>query len=407
MTELGTSGGLALKALCAVCLAGLALPAYRAAELAHLRVNDAAAAYRIQPHDARALSKVLAARLATDPSLRMGTQDRANLRAALIARPLSPELLALAAVSRGGEGQEQAAQDLMEAASKASRRSASASLWLIEAASISGDIPAALKHYHAALSVHTDLQPTLLPVLARAATYAEVRSALRPYLARPAPWAGALVDAALVHTRAGDLAALLTPLPPALQSIEYRARLGHVLERLAIETSEKAVSRFASAVVPGFKPATLSTLAVSEQAIDPRLGRLAWSFPVSEGLVVEAAGDGTLQVTAQPLARGPAAVRDLVVTGGARYFLAQRVAFGPEAIKPGLTWYGACVGRAGAEPAFWEQRVPGRDGATTYRSVFSVPEDCRVVRFTLSILGPDGQAAAVVHLNNFELSRAD
>lgn len=405
MGATGKAFGFGLRAVAALGLAALAVPAFQYSHLAYLRANDPAGAYPLYPHDAVAAAGALRARLAENPAFQPGPDDLANLRAALVARPLSPEVLALQGLSRDAAGQQREGLALLRTADRVSRRSALASLALIEAAANSGDVGAAVRYYHAALSVHPDLHPSLLPILAAGLAYPEVRAAVKPYLARPAPWTGPFLAAAASDAGAADLQALLQPLPPSLLDEAYKAQLAAILHRLALERGSAAAGAFAGQIIPGFKSSTLSDLALSLASNDPRLGALGWNFSTSEGVAAELGQDQVLTVTAQPLARGPAAARDLLVAGGG-YVFTQRVAFGAETVKPSLRWTASCVAAGkGAAAPFWDQRIPSSAAATRYRTPVTVPAECELVRFTLLVVGPDGQMPATVSISELGFTR--
>ena len=67
---------------------------------------------------------------------------------------------------------------------------------------------------------------------------------LQPYLAQPTRWTGALLDEANKQAAPADLAALLDPLPKALLAEDYRARLGAIMHRLAVEQGRFVEERF-------------------------------------------------------------------------------------------------------------------------------------------------------------------
>lgn len=401
MPAWGTSSGWLLKGLAAAGLVLAAVPATNLSALAALRVNDPEAAYQVHPGDAVAASAVLSARLAEGAELEL---DPAALRTALRMRPLSGDLLATQGLLLDASGQPQQALEAMRLASRISRRTAPANLWLIEAASASGDVPGAVAHYHAALAVHPELEKPLLPILAAGIAFPEVRAALRPYLAQPARWTGALLDEASKQAAPADLAALLSPLPKALLEEGYQARLAAILHRLAVEQGGEAAARLAAQIIPGFAPETLRKLSLSAETRDARLGALAWNLKGNERIAVDVRGDQVLEVTAQPLSRGQVAVRDLLVDGGLRYNLTQRVAMGSDAGKVGLRWSAACVSRGGAQ-VFWDQQVPVSGEPVRYRSGFSVPSGCTAVRLALHVVGPDGQLPASLSIGELDLAR--
>jgi hypothetical protein len=399
MPAWGSSIGWPLRGLVAAVLVLTAVPAYQLPAFAALQVNDPEAAYRLQPGDVLAAGTVLASRLAEGAELQL---DPGDLRMALLNRPLSADLIAMQGLLLDTEGKLQQAQGAMQLASQVSRRSAPANLWLIETALAAGDVSRAVVHYHAALAVHTKLEKPLLSILSAGITFPEVRTALQPYLKQPTRWTGAFLDEVSRQPDVADVAALLDPLPKALLAEDYRARLAAIMHRLAVERAGGAAARMARQVIPGFAPQSLSKLELSAETRDKRLGALAWSFRGNERIAVNVGADQVLEVTAQPLSRGEVASRDLLVEGGRSYVLAQRVALGSDAGKVGLRWSAACVSKQGIAP-FWEQLVPASREAVRYRSVVKVPNGCTVARFTVHVVGPDGQLAAIVSVGELAL----
>lgn len=401
MAAAGTSIGWLLKGVAAAGLALAAVPAYHLSALAALRVSDPEAALRQQPGDALAARAVLASRLSEGAELEL---EPANLRTALQNRPLAADLIAMQGLLLDAQGKPELALKAVRLANRVSQRSAPANLWLIEAASAAGDVRAAVRHYHAALAVHPELEKPLLPILAQGIAYPEVRAALKPYLAQPSRWIGAFLDEASRTANPSDLAALLQPLPAGLLAEDYQPRLAAILHRLAVEQGGEAATRFAGKIIPGFVPGTLTRLGLSPETRDPRLGRMAWNLQGSDRIVVDVRDGQMLEVTAQPLSRGPVAVRDLLVQGGQSYIFTQQVSFGSKAAKAGLRWSAACVGKEAAKQ-FWDQQVPASEEPVRYRSVVNVPSGCTVMRLTLHVAGPDGQLPATISLGELDLAQ--
>lgn len=404
-----TSGLLALSARLIVAALFLAaiVPAYRHAELSYLRENDPQRALDSHPADARALTRVIAERLAADPANTLAAAETDNLRRSLIDRPLSADLLAIQGLNAQVASQPDQALTAMRLADRISRRSSLASLWLIEAASNAGDVPGAVGHYHNALSVHPPLRNALLPLLARGLVYPEIRAALSPYIARPANWTGDFLQIAAKESSPADLQALLSPLPAALRDEAFQPLLGSLLERLAAEAEPEAAAGFAADLVPGLDPRALSVLAPSPQTLDPRLGALAWRFPEDKGgIASRAVQGGVLEIEVQPLANGLAAHRGLLVEGGKTYGLSQRVSISDAGSDLGLTWRGSC--KAGDEAiGFWEKRLSFGSSDIVGPLLLEVPFGCRAVTLALMVEGPDAQMPVTVKLSQLELKALD
>ena len=395
---------LVLRVVAALCLLAGAVFAYRHASIAYLRSVDPQAALELDPSDGPSLTKVLAARLDERQALDLSPQELAAMRRALLARPLSPDLLALVGAHYAERGRGDDALQAMRLADKFSRRSTLAGLWLIEAASNSGDVAGALRHYHAALSVEPGLQPALLPVLAGAVQYPQVRAELRPYLARPAPWAGAFLGVASQQAATGDLTALILPLPAALTGEEYAPALARVLQRLALEGRPNEVRRMAAAIAPTYPIERLADLAFSRETFDARVGSLSWSLPSSDGIRVDWEGGDAIRIHAEPLSNGLVAVREVPVVGGASYELSQRVGEVPGWSSMELAWRGECV-RAGGGEQFWDQRMPLGAASASQRMVLKVADGCSLMRLSLLARGPEGQLSAATEIGSLKLRR--
>ena len=192
----------------------------------------------------------------------------------------------------------------------------------------------------------------------------------------------------------------------ALLSEEYATILANVLHRLAVEADRDSAVRFAVASIPGLQDASLSKLTPDPVALDKRLGLFAWTFPPIDGIRVEVGGDNAWQITAEPLARGAIATRDLLLVAGAKYQLVQQLEYGSGSARIDARWSADCVNPSGIT-RFWEQKLPASGAVGTYRSELVVPLDCKLVRVTFFAEGPDGQMPATLTLAGLLLSRVN
>lgn len=367
-----------------------------------LRVNDPAAALLVSSADARALEKVLGARLSEQANYIPADSDLRAMRRAVINRPLSTNLLSFVGIYRQARGESGQALQAMRLADRLSRRNPVSGLWLIEAASAAGDLPAALGHYHAVLSVHPQMQEALLPVLVGAIEYPEVRAQLRQYLQRPVPWALPFLNLAASTARTEHLGALLTPMPQALLAEEYTPALAVLLQRLATEGRLAELRQLLADIARDYSFAALSDLRFSQETLDQRLGTLSWSFPSLDGIRIDWEGGDGIRISAEPLSRGVVAVRDLPLTAGAKYELKQRVSPVPGWATMDLAWSADCV-RPEAAERFWEYRMPRAAMYGAAPLILQVPQSCNLVRLTLSATGPDGQLTAGAEVGQLSL----
>lgn len=399
-------GGLAVRAMLALAVVGCAVPAYRYAEVATLRANAPLDASRIAPHDAKALANALGSRFDSNSEFKPSARDLADIRAALVGQPLEPKLLGILGLAYEASGDPKRAAETMRVAYRASRRDVVSQLYLIESASASGDIQATLQHYNVALLTHPELNAALLPILSSAIAYPEIRTALRPYLQAAAEWVPAFLTFAADKGRVTDLQALLVPLPQALLREEFALITASVLHRLAIEADQASAWRFAAAVAPGLPLNSLSNMSIDSNTLDKRVGQFSWAFPSVDGIQVEVAEDKSLQINADPLARGAVAVRDLILEAGGRYQFVQRFEYGAGSGRINVRWSADCI-TPGGTARFWEQRLPTTEAKGSSRSEMIIPQGCKVVRMTLFVDGPDGQMPATLVIGGLLLSKID
>lgn len=397
--------GLLAKSVLGLAVAGCALPAMQLAQVATLRSNEPNEAARIAPRDARVLASTLGRSFEENPEFKPDRGALANIRDALAARPLEPTLISVLGLAYDAAGDTKQASSMMQLAARASRRDAVSGLYLIETASASGDVRKTLHHYNAVLSTQPEFYPTLLPILASAISYYEVRTALRPYLESGARWALPFVTAAAESASAEDLQALLLPIPAKLSREEYVAALAKVLYRLVMQGDKGAAARFAQAIIPGFSSSELSNLSVSTKTQDKRLGSFAWTFPLVEGIRMDPGADNSLQISAEPLARGIVASRDLVIDGPESYQFIQRLNYGSGSSKIVARWVAQCITPTGHQ-RFWEQLLPQNEHQGTYRSVVNVPANCKIMRIALEVEGADSQLSSSLTINGMTLIRA-
>lgn len=393
---------LLVKAVLGLAIAGCALPASQYAQVAALRASLANDAVRIAPLEARVLASKLGRRFEENSAFQPSAGDLDDMRTALSAQPLETKLLSVLGLSYEAAGDTKQAYRMMQLAARTSRHDVVSGLYMIEAASASGDVRNTLRHYNAVLSTQPELYPTLFPILASAVSYPEIRPALRPYLEIGARWVPPFVAAAAESANAKDLEALLLPLPAELLREEYAPALGRLLYRLALQGEKSAVARFARAIIPELPSSELTNLGVSTKMLDKRLGSFAWTFPSVAGIRVEPGANNSMQISAEPLSRGIVASRDLVVDGPETYQFMQRLDYGSGVGKITARWIAECITPTGSQ-RFWEQRLPQNGQEGTYRSVVNVPENCKIMRISLEAEAADSQLPSSLNIEDLTL----
>lgn len=396
--------GLAVRTILALAAVGCTFTAYRYAEVAALSANAPLEAAKIAPQNAKVVANALGRRFDSNPEFKPSTNDLSDIRAALRAQLLEPKLLSFMGLAYEAAGDKKRAADAMRVANLTSRRDSVSGLYLIESASASGDVKETLRHYNAVLSTQPEFYNVLLPILSSALAYPEVRTELRQYLQAGPRWLPAFLNLAAEKGSVNDLAAFLVPLPKPLLREEYTPIMAGVVHRLAIEGDRANALRFAVAAIPGFSPTSLSKLGPEPVTLDKRLGQFAWAFAQIGGIHAEVNGNKSLQINVDPLVRGVAAARDLLLEAGSKYQLVQRLEYSSGSRSIDARWSAACITPVGSTP-FWDQRLPASGSGGYYRSEFVVPQGCKIVRMSLFVEGPDGQIPASLVLSDLLLLR--
>lgn len=376
--------------------------AWQFSDRRHVSGTDAVAAYTRYPHDPEAVSGAYSERLTRDPAALPGPADADNARKALLARPLAPRLMFMLAIRAKLDGQPRLEQGMMRLADRITRRDPLVQLWLIEDTVARGDVPGALRHYHAALTVGPELKPMLLPVLAAALTHPEIRAGLRPYLADHADWVPDFLELAAQTAGAADLADLVMPVAGSLTGPAHDHTRAAVISALAIGGGADLAYALVSKTIADLKAANLRTLAFTPATTDPRLGVLAWNLPQSDQIASSVGDDGSLSAQVGQLARGTLAARDVPVLPGRTYEFLHEITYEGRSLRARISWSGQCIRRSNFE-TIWQQVIPATDKPVTFRSVMRTTPNCHLLRITASVEGGDAQLSSSLHIRNLQL----
>lgn len=383
-----------------------AYSAWNDAHFAYLRSDDPQRAYAVHHDDAFSLGKVIDQRLQTKPESPISDAEIGQARMALVDAPLSRVLLRIFGLKASMNGDARRAETALSLSNAISRRDALTQLWLIERSVRNDDMNGAVRHYHAALSVHPELSPALLPVLAKAISFPEVRSALAPYLARQAPWSADLIQAGIASGNPADLARLIIPVGDVIRGDRYEGLNAALITKLVQTGDFDMAARLAKAVVRGADPRAIAPLAVTDATTDKRLGGLAWTLVDDNGLLASANGLGGLDIDVDALARGPIASRMIPVAGGRNYLFGQTLRGSSDgaAADLRLNWQAFCLPAPSPSPEpVWQQILPQARRTQRYESTIPVPAACRGLQLVLSARGPEGQQPAHAALETLDL----
>lgn len=356
--------------------------------------------------DAVALSKTVLKRVRERGQYVSDPRDGKAARLSLVETPLSRSSLRIIGFDYASRRDLPKAAKLMSLSNRVSRRDTWAQVWLLEQAAREDDFDAILTHYHAALSVKPDLARVLNPILVSVTRFPEVRAALRPYLRVNASWTAGFLAEAATKAKTSDVTDTILPVAHHLADDAYIPAVSQIIYRLGAEGRSDEAMALADTVWDDFDREAFLAFPPDAANSDRRLGNLAWTFGSEGGISSQLSGEGVLEVTLSPLARGVVASRSYPTGGAGNYSLTQRLGITGDPAPSQMRWQAECVdGALPNRTVIWSQSLPlGRDAAT-YRSTISVPAGCSLVALSLIGTGPDGQREATVTLSGLAFER--
>lgn len=393
--------GIALLLVCAAYSGQNALQSY-------LREADPKSAYSAYPSDGQAAINFFASELHNNPQFVISGRDADAARASLVSRPLNASLLSFYGLRAASIGETGLASAVMAAADTVSRRDAFSQLWMIEQKSGADDVKGAVSHYNALLSVHPAMQATLLPVLVSAVAYPEVRDAIRPYLNRETRWgwSGPFLDLASQRVEVDQYLDLVEPIASRLRTDGYAVSNARIIYRMLQSGLTSDAWKLFSLVAPDVDVAAFRAFAPSGTNLDPKWQPLSWVLGQSDDIVASVDGDGAIDVTVAPTARGLIASRDLAVISSSKYVLGHRSIYEPGSPRASLRWSVACVAPNGPQ-LIVDRFVPTAANSKLVQLSVDVPKNCNLVRVELSALGSEGQLSSMVKITDLTLEKTN
>ena len=394
------------------CLLGIALllfgAAYSSQNSAHsyLRKADPKAAYLADPSDGLAAVNAFAAELKDNPQFLISSRDADAVRASLVHRPLNASLLSFYGLREASIGEQGRASALIASADAVSRRDAFSQLWMIEQKSGAYDVKGAVAHYNALLSVHPAMQATFLPVLVTAVAYPEVRTAIRPYLNPETRWSAPFLDLASQSLEVGQYRDLVQPLASRLRGDEYAVSNARIIYRMLQSGLAGDAWKLFSRVAPDVDVAAFRAFAPSGANLDPKWPPLSWVLGQSDDISASIDGDGIINVTVAPTARGLIASRDVAVISSSKYVLGHRSIYEPGSQRASLRWSVYCVVQNGPQ-LIVDRFVPATANSKLVQLSVEVPENCNLARVELSALGSEGQLSSMVKITDLTLAKTN
>lgn len=372
--------------------------------IAFARGSDPKAVLRVRPSDPVALARVIDQRGQGGEAIVVTPAEEKRARLALARAPLSRTSLRLVGLAAAAREDIAAADDAMAFADRVSRRDLPTQFWLIERSVQKGDIPAALAHYHAVLSVSPRSRTLLFPILTAAIDQPTIRQALSPYIVRQTNWSVALLGTAAGTGNPRNVVLLLLPIASHLRDQSFRVTNALLVSRL-IQTGDTPLARlFVRSVWPSLSRTVFTNFRVSDNTTDERLGAFAWRFGATTGIVAHPVGDGGIDINADTLADGVAASRIMPIAGGRSYLFSQRVRSNGATAMAATRWQGFCLSGDGNRTPIWSHTSATDAAGATDRAGIDVPAGCSAVEFVLSASGGDAQGGAGATIDALELS---
>jgi hypothetical protein len=397
LPSLGRLAGIALL------LAGAAYSSQNAAQ-SYLREVDPKSAYSAVPSDGLGAVNAFAAELITNPQFIISSRDADAARASLVSRPLNASLLSFYALRAASIGKSGLASALMASADTVSRRDAISQLWMIEQKSRADDVTGAISHYHALLSVHPAMQASLLPVIMSAVAYPEVRAALRPYLNLETSWGVPFLDLASQSVEVGQYRDLVEPIASRLRGDGYAASNARIIHRMLQSGLTGDAWKLFSLVAPNVDLGAFRAFAPNGANLDPKWQPLSWALDESDDISASVDGDGTIDVTVAPTARGLIALRDIAVIPSSTYLLGHRSIYELGSPRTSLRWSVYCAALNGPR-LIVDRFVPTTANTKLVQLSIKAPENCNLLRVELSALGPEGQLNSMIKITDLTLTK--
>jgi hypothetical protein len=159
-----------------------------------------------------------------------------------------------------------------------------------------------------------------------------------------------------------------------------------------------------SLFAPNVDVEAFRAFAPSGANLDPQWIPLSWTLGQSDDISASVDGDGTMDVTVAPSARGLIASRDVAVIPSSTYVLGHRSMYEPGSPRTSLRWSVYCSVQSGPK-LIVDRFVPATANSKLVQLSVEVPENCNLVRVELSALGPEGQFSSMIKITDVTLAK--
>ncbi|PXW76294.1 hypothetical protein C7451_10565 [Blastomonas natatoria] len=347
------------------------------------------AAYRSRPTDPGTVASVMNDRMVARNQFAATPDDAANARLALQRDPLNRTLLRTLGVQAEVAGDVPSALRAMRMADRVSRRDSITELWLGEYYRRNRLPAEAVKHYNAAMLVRPELQKVLFPQMTKSLAQADFRAAIRPYIIRQASWTIPFVGTA-AGTNVNDAYRLVLPVATSMIDNGFNEALADIILRLARQNEDASALLLAQTVFPDLNLAAFRKAAWGPSTLDPRMGRLSWTFPQSAEISSTLDAQGRLTIQVSPLAAGAFAERALMIEGGRTYELKYDMSAVGTLNKGNLGWTVDCINKNLPE-RLWQSDTSAPAGNGVRSEPIMVPASCSLILLTGRVIGGDSQ----------------
>jgi hypothetical protein len=161
-----------------------------------------------------------------------------------------------------------------------------------------------------------------------------------------------------------------------------------------------------SLVAPDIDLDAFRTFAPGGANLDPKWQPLSWVLGQSDDIAASVDGDGAIDVTVAPTARGLIASRDVAVISSSTYVLGHRSIYEPGSPRASLRWSVSCVAPNGHQ-LIVDRFVPATANTKLVQLTVEVPENCNLVRVDLSALGSEGQLSSMIKITDLMFTKAN
>lgn len=366
--------------------------------------SSPATALRFDSRNATALAVYADSLAMTGSSAQDIAQIRDAARMSLEAQALNPRAIRqLATFSESGIQSPANAGKLLDLGVKLSHRETGTQILQIERLAATDDISSVLQHYDVVLTVDSQVNGKLFPILASAIEDPAINAKFAPYLSLDRPWMPQFVRYKFDHD-ATSSALESAALNPNAQPVpgDFSKYVQYVFARSIgmnrVEQARQLYSKYQIA-----DPSLLVSSAIMPAPEDGRALAVAWNlyqYPDVASEISREDGTGSygLRISAASGGSGVVASKLLLLAPG-RHML--NVSYGAVAIAPGtaITWWLKCANAAG-QPIIWRSTGGApQSGAKLAQSV-DIPAQCGAQTLELFVA-----AASVAQDNRVDVTK--